>query len=142
MYLAFRTLFLPSSHEKGRLCSKAKARGGWQLLQKAQLRESHRAGHPCWIQTRISRSALLWTCRPAAKPGGVAGWWHQSSVLFTEFTESLGWKRPPRSSSPTHAPTPQLNHGTECHIQTFLNTSRDGDSTTSLGRPFQHFITL
>ena len=59
------------------------------------------------------------------------------------ITESPGWKRSSRSLSPTHALTPpQLNHGTECHMQSFLNTSRDGDSPTSPGRRFQYFITL
>ena len=61
---------------------------------------------------------------------------------FAEFSELLGWKRPSRSSSPTHALTFHLDHGTKCHIQSFLNTSQDGDSTTSMGRAFQYFVTL
>lgn len=43
----------------------------------------------------------------------------------------LHWKKPPRSSSPAHDRTPpcHLNHVTKCHIQRFLNTSIDADST-------------
>ncbi|RMC09948.1 hypothetical protein DUI87_12735 [Hirundo rustica rustica] len=36
------------------------------------------------------------------------------------ITKCVGWKRPSRSSSPTHALTPQLDHGIECHIQSFF----------------------
>lgn len=55
---------------------------------------------------------------------------------------SLGWKSPPRSSSPTPDTTAPCHpaHGTECHVQNLLNTSSDAYSATSLGSPFQHLI--
>ncbi|KAK4821752.1 hypothetical protein QYF61_000813 [Mycteria americana] len=45
---------------------------------------------------------------------------------------------------PTVNPTPPclLNHVPKCHVYMFLNSSRDGDSTTSLGSLFQCFTTL
>ena len=39
-------------------------------------------------------------------------------------------------------PSPPLSHVPKCHIYSLLNTSRDGDSTTSLGSLFQGLITL
>jgi len=48
---------------------------------------------------------------------------------------NLGWKRPIRSWSPTINLTlssPPLNHVPKHHVYSLLNTSRDGDSTTSL----------
>lgn len=49
---------------------------------------------------------------------------HRSGVntYFTESQNRLGWERPLRSSSPTSdwSPSCQLDHGTECHIQAFL----------------------
>lgn len=42
-----------------------------------------------------------------------------------------GWKRPPRSPSPTFdwAPPCQLNYSTKCHVQLFLEHSTDSDFT-------------
>jgi len=57
-------------------------------------------------------------------------------LLKTGF-RIIGWKRPLGSSTATTHPTPPflLNHILDCHIYThFLNTSMDGDSTTSLGK--------
>jgi len=56
----------------------------------------------------------------------------------------IGWKRALRSSSPTITPTPPclLNHIPKYHICKFLNTSRDGDSTTFLGSLFQCLTAL
>ena len=73
----------------------------------------------------------------------------RSRVLF-RIIESwnhriIGWIRPLRSLSPTMCPTPPclLNHIPKCHIyKFFLKTSRDGDSTTSLGSLFQCLATL
>lgn len=47
------------------------------------------------------------------------------------------WKRPLSPSNPT------LGWSSKCHIPShFLNISRDGDSTTSLDRPYQGLTTL
>lgn len=42
--------------------------------------------------------------------------------IITESQVQFGWKRPLRSSSPTYdrAPPCQLDHSTECHVQSFL----------------------
>ena len=63
-------------------------------------------------------------------------------MLFTEsctFHRIIGWKRPLRSLSPTIHPTPPclLNRIWSATSTCFLNTSRDGDSTTSLSSPVQ-----
>jgi len=55
------------------------------------------------------------------------------------------WKRPPRSSSPTVHQRPMFLHEIMSFTTTskcFLNISRDGATTTSLGSPFQCLITL
>ncbi len=52
------------------------------------------------------------------------------------------WKRPKRSFSPTITNTSQLNHIPQHNIQSFLNTTMFGDSTTSLGSAFQCLTTL
>ncbi|KAK4813638.1 hypothetical protein QYF61_014398 [Mycteria americana] len=68
--------------------------------------------------------------------------------ISTTRKEDFGvrsWKRSLGSSSPTVNPTPPclLNHVLKVpHLHTFLNSSRDGDSTTSLGSLFQCLITL
>ena len=68
---------------------------------------------------------MLLTPRAAAyNQCGLQSWNYCNSQNFTEFTESQGWKRPSRSLSPTHALTPQLDHGTKCHIQYFFKYSQ------------------
>ncbi|KAK4814535.1 hypothetical protein QYF61_022254 [Mycteria americana] len=65
--------------------------------------------------------------------------------LQTDFLNCLGWKRPLRSSSPTvnlALPSPPLNHVPSTTSTRLLNTSRDGDSNTSLGSLFQGLTTL
>jgi len=58
-----------------------------------------------------------------------------------EWWNHEGWKRPPRSSSLTISPSPPcpLTMFLNATSTWFLNTSRDSDSTTSLGSLF-HFI--
>lgn len=53
---------------------------------------------------------------------------------FQRITESLSWKRPLRSSSPTINPSPPcpLNKSLSGTSTLFLSTSRSCDSTTSL----------
>ena len=66
---------------------------------------------------------------------------------YHRIIESQGWKWPARSSSPIILP---LNIATTSHKTIYhssssrhlLNTARDSDSTTSLGRPFQCLTTL
>ncbi|KAK4825788.1 hypothetical protein QYF61_002372 [Mycteria americana] len=70
--------------------------------------------------------------------------------LTVEITVHLkkrdeGWKRPLRSSSPIiilTLPSPPLNHSLSTTSTCLLNTSREGDSTTSLGSLFQGLATL
>lgn len=73
---------------------------------------------------------------------------HEATKMFSVPIEShrysvshrishLSWKRPSKSPSPTinlTLPSPLLNYVPKCH---FSNTSRDGNSTNSLGTPFQ-----
>ena len=67
-----------------------------------------------------------------------------TTVFHCAYHRIIGWKRPLRSSSSTVTPTPPclLNHVPKCPSRHFLNTSRDGDSTTSLGSLFQCLTTL
>ena len=51
-----------------------------------------------------------------------------------------GWKRPLRSSPAVNTLLPILPSVPQS--TQFLNATRDGDSTTSLGSPFQHLNTL
>ena len=55
-----------------------------------------------------------------------------------------GWKRPLRSHSPATNPCPPcpLTTSLSATFAPFLNTSMSSDSTTSLGRLFQHLTTL
>jgi len=68
--------------------------------------------------------------------------------LNSQFIESYihwGWKRLPGSSSPTfHLPPlfPHSNTPLSTTSKCFLNTSRDGDSTTSLGSQTQQSSTV
>lgn len=61
----------------------------------------------------------------------------------TELYTYLGWIRPPIPSSPTFnwKASFQLDHGTKCYVRCLLSTSRNGYSTTSLGRLF-HSLTI
>ena len=67
-------------------------------------------------------------------------------MFNTESQNHLGWNIPLRSSSPTFnlaLPSPPLNHVHKHTIYTFfLKTSREGDSTTSLGSLFQYLTSL
>jgi len=60
--------------------------------------------------------------------------------------ESQGWKGPTRASSPPFFPLPLLPQATKLYLiaphPDLLNTARDTESTTSLGRPFQSLTTL
>jgi len=55
-----------------------------------------------------------------------------------------GWKRPLRPFSPTISPSPlcPLTMSLCATSTQFMNTSRDGDSTTSLGSLFQYLTAL
>jgi len=77
---------------------------------------------------------------PSSSPGPPA----PVLPLSSDSENPEGWKRPLRPSSPNVNPTPPclLNCVPKGHIYTFLNTSRDGDSTTSPGSLFQCLTTL
>lgn len=47
-----------------------------------------------------------------------------------------GWRRSSPTTKPAPSPCSPLTHVLMCHIHTFLNTSRDGDSTLSLDSLF------
>ena len=63
---------------------------------------------------------------------------------FTESQNHIGWKGPWRSSSPTVNLALAVSNYTislSAMSMWLLNTSRDGDSTTALGSPFQCLTT-
>jgi len=66
-----------------------------------------------------------------------------SEALPTAETimESLRLEKTTKIIEVNHQPIP-TNHVTQCLSTLFLNTSRDGDSTTSLGSLFQCLTTL
>lgn len=66
------------------------------------------------------------------------------SLRITESQSCFSQKRLLRSSSLTVDITPlwPLNHGLKCHVQCFLNTPEDSDSTTSPDSQFQCLSTL
>ncbi|KAK4832220.1 hypothetical protein QYF61_021067, partial [Mycteria americana] len=69
----------------------------------------------------------------------------QTKLPVASRSGPSGWKRPLRSSSPTvnlALPSPPLNMSLSTTSTRLLNTSRDGNSTTSLGSLFQCLTTL
>ena len=67
--------------------------------------------------------------------------------ILDRIVESQGWKGPTRSSSPNILPLPLLPQATKPYLRSSssrcsLNIARDGDTTTSLGRPFQCLTAL
>nr|XP_054483765.1 uncharacterized protein LOC129117232 [Agelaius phoeniceus]XP_054483773.1 uncharacterized protein LOC129117232 [Agelaius phoeniceus] len=75
---------------------------------------------------RVPETNLISLIQKVAQDDKVGGGSTRSIRLlqeqFIEFTESLGLKRPSRPLGPTNALTPQLNHGTKCHIQSLFKT--------------------
>jgi len=72
-------------------------------------------------------------------------WFSTAQRSHAEVIESQNHRLEKTSKiikSVTPTPPCLLNHILKCHIYTFLNTSRDGDSTTSLGSLVQCLTTL
>ena len=124
-----------------------------RLFQSPRLRWSISLPSPLWCTWgRASpAAAVLWSLKVCSH---LLHWWEATpagSFLPTgnairphdiELYNQQGWKRPLRSSNPTIHLPPILLTEQRPASKCFLNTSRDGHSTTSLGSPFQCLTTL
>ncbi|CAN8199543.1 unnamed protein product, partial [Coccothraustes coccothraustes] len=113
-------------------------------------------GHRAWCHPELLRDILeqqqgsvtakshiqstSMTSRSSRKAQSQPG--HTAWCKISQNYKITGLEETLKITEPNPAPTAQLNPGPQCHSQALLNTPRDGDSTTSLGRTFQNFITL
>lgn len=97
-----------------------------------------------WMLTRLSLISGQNSCQEVPRQPELL---HHLGIAWLPPQNQLCWKRPLWSSSPainTALPSPALNHFPKKPIPEykFLNTTRDGDSTISLGCLFWYLAIL
>lgn len=84
-------------------------------------------------------SSLLAVCKNRLNDRAAG---HAAMQVFMESRNHCGWKGSPRSLSPTTDWSPPCQLWMSATSRGFLNTSRNGHSSTSLGSPLQCLTTL